>query len=356
MQNKNQQQHMNPKLKQELLGYRSYLIQKNLTYFKPTKTSTTATFAEEIRQTLQQPKKSINPKFFYDDDGSKIFDEICSLPEYYPYNAETEILQTIEKKLLAYLSGEYHLVELGSGSSVKTRLLIDILFKSQKHLQYFPIDISEILNQSAQNLCMDYPHLTVTGVVDTFENGLDFIEHYDDKPNLITFLGSSFGNFSQTEGIRFLKKINNLMKYDDLFLIGLDLKKDHQILHNAYNDTKKITAKFNLNVLKRINGELGGDFNLENFEHHAIYDEQKGRIEMYLRSLSDQSVTIPKSDLSITLSKNELIHTENSHKFSIQQIESSLRDSNFEKLEIWFDSRKYFALILAKKSKHPLHI
>jgi len=348
MQNKNRK-NMNNKAKQELLGYQSISVQENLTYFKPNKASTTVTFAEEICKSLQEPKKSISPKFFYDENGSKIFDEICSLPEYYPYNSETEILQTLEKKLLPYLSNEFHLVELGSGSSVKTRLLIDILFKSQKHLQYFPIDISEILDQSAKNLCADYPNLTVTGVVDTFENGLDFIEHYDDKPNLITFLGSSFGNFNHNEGMKFLQKINNLMKSDDLFLIGLDLKKDQNVLHSAYNDSQKTTAKFNLNVLKRINDELGADFNLENFEHHAIYDEEKGRIEMYLRSLSEQSITIPKSDLSVTFSKNELIHTENSHKFSIHQINSFLKESNFEKLEIWFDSKNYYSLVLAKK-------
>jgi len=348
MQNKNRK-NMNNKAKQELLGYQSISVQENLTYFKPNKASTTVTFAEEICKSLQEPKKSISPKFFYDENGSKIFDEICSLPEYYPYNSETEILQTLEKKLLPYLSNEFHLVELGSGSSVKTRLLIDILFKSQKHLQYFPIDISEILDQSAKNLCADYPNLTVTGVVDTFENGLDFIEHYDDKPNLITFLGSSFGNFNQNEGMKFLQKINNLMKSNDLFLIGLDLKKDQNILHSAYNDSQKTTAKFNLNVLKRINDELGADFNLENFEHHAIYDEEKGRIEMYLRSLSEQSITIQKSALSVTFSKDELIHTENSHKFSIHQINSFLKESNFEKLEIWFDSKNYYSLVLAKK-------
>ena len=123
---------------------------------------------------------------------------------------------------------------------------------------------------------------------------LILLKHYDDKPNLITFLGSSFGNFDQNEGILFLQKINNLMKPNDLFLIGLDLKKDQQILYNAYNDSQKTTAKFNLNILKRINDELGADFNLENFEHHAIYDEEKGRIEMYLRSLSEQYITIPK--------------------------------------------------------------
>ena len=348
MQNKNCQ-NMTTESKQELLGYQSHSIQKNLKYFKPTKTNTTATFAEEIRNTLQYTKKSISPKFFYDESGSKIFDEICLLPEYYPYNAETEILQKVEQKLLPYLSEEFHLVELGSGSSLKTRLLIDVLFKSQKYLQYFPIDISEILDQSAKNLCKNYSNLSVTGVVDTFENGLDFIENYDNKPNLITFLGSSFGNFDKSDGIMFLKKISSLMKSSDLFLIGLDLKKDQKILHNAYNDTQNTTAKFNLNVLKRINDELGGNFDLDQFKHHAIYNEEQGRIEMYLRSLSEQSIVIPKSELSINLSKDELIHTENSHKFSLDQIESLLKLSNFENLEMWFDSRNYFALVLAKK-------
>ena len=348
MQNKNCQ-NMTTESKQELLGYQSHSIQKNLKYFKPTKNSTTATFAEEIRNTLQHSKKSISPKFFYDESGSKLFDEICLLPEYYPYNAETEILDKIEQKLLPYLSEEFHLVELGSGSSVKTRLLIDVLLKSQKYLQYFPIDISEILDQSAKNLCKDYPNLSVTGVVDTFENGLDFIENYDNKPNLITFLGSSFGNFDKSNGITFLKKISSLMKSSDLFLIGLDLKKDQKILHNAYNDAQNTTAKFNLNVLKRINAELGANFDIKKFEHHAIYNEEKGRIEMYLRSLSEQSVSIPKSELSINLLKDELIHTENSHKFSLDQIESILKDTNLEKLEMWFDSRNYFALVLAKK-------
>ena len=138
------------------------------------------------------------------------------------------------------------------------------------------------------------------------------------------------------------------MKPDDLFLIGLDLKKDPKVLHDAYNDNQNITAKFNLNILKRINEELDGNFSLDGFEHHAIYDEKKSRVEMYLRSLSNQNVKISKADLDISLSKDELIHTENSHKFSISQIESILKESNFEKLEIWFDSQKYFSLVLAK--------
>ena len=341
--------HMNKYSKQELSGYHCNVIKKNLTYFKPTKNSTTTTFADEIKKSLSNSQKSISPKFFYDENGSKIYDEICSLPEYYPYSSETEILETLEAKLSPYLSDEFHLVELGSGSSIKTRLLIDIFLKSQTNLQYFPIDISEILDKSAKSLCNDYPNLTITGIVDTFENGLDFIEQYDDNPSLITFLGSSYGNFDQDDGLNFLRKINKLMKSDDLFLMGLDLKKNPKIIHNAYNDAQNITAKFNLNVLKRINDELGGNLILHNFEHHAIYNDKKGRVEMYLRSLSNQIIRIPQANFSFSLFENELIHTENSHKFSIPQIKSIFKDSNFEILEMWFDSKNYFSLILARK-------
>ena len=168
----------------------------------------------------------------------------------------------------------------------------------------------------AKELCRYYKNLKITGIIDTYENGLDFIEHYDDKPNLITFLGSSFGNFNEQDGNDFLKKIHDLMKSSDYFLIGLDMKKNNDILFKAYNDTKDLTAKFNLNVLERINRELGADFITSQFAHKAYYNESKGRIEMYLRSLSDQTVTIPKADISIQLAEDELIHTENSHKFT----------------------------------------
>lgn len=334
---------------QKALDYQRIIKQENLQYFKANHRIKQKTFASEITSSLQSTSKFISPKYFYDEIGSKLFDEICGLPEYYLYNCESSILKNISKDLKAYITSNIRLVELGSGSSTKTRLLIDALLQFQKRVEYFPIDISNVLIDSTKDLYDHYNNLEITGIIDTYENGLDFIEHYDDKPNLITFLGSSFGNFSQDEGMKFLKKISNLMKPDDLFLIGLDLKKDPTILHNAYNDNQNITAKFNLNILKRINEELDGNFILDDFEHHAIYDEEKGRVEMYLRSLSDQTVKIQKADLDISFSKDELIHTENSHKFSISQIESVLRESNFEKLEIWFDSQKYFSLVLAKK-------
>ena len=340
---------MSTKSIQQYVGYQHITIQENLEYFKSNNVKNQKTFAEEIALSLKHEPKVISPKYFYDNIGSELFDRICRLPEYYPYNCESSILKKIAKNLIPHLTSDVRLVELGSGSSTKTRLLINALLKNQEHVEYFPIDISDVLIKSAKKLCNDYKTLQVTGIIDTYENGLDFIEHYDDKPNLITFLGSSFGNFNEDDGNNFLKKIHDLMKSTDYFLVGLDMEKDSDILFKAYNDTKGLTAKFNLNVLERINKELDADFKISKFAHKAHYNELKGRIEMYLRSLSDQTVTIPKAGISIQLSENELIHTENSHKFTMSQIDSMFEEVGLDIVQIWFDTKKYFGLILAKK-------
>jgi dimethylhistidine N-methyltransferase len=198
-------------------------------------------------------------------------------------------------------------------------------------------------------LIHDYDNLYITGIIDTYEGGLEFLKHYDDKNNLITFLGSSFGNFSPSDGYLFLKKIHSTMKSGDLFLIGLDLVKEKHILESAYDDTQGVTAEFNLNVLSRINDELGGNFNLENFEHHSVYHEKEQRIEMYLKSSQKQSVIIPKSNLLLNLEKNQLIHTEYSHKYRLSQIHDLLDDAGFELKHTWLDENKYFSLTLVAK-------
>jgi len=340
---------MNSKTVQDQITYQKTVINQNLKYFKPSTMKKQKTFLDEITISLTNKSKSIDPKFFYDNVGSKLFDEICLLPEYYLYNSEIEILKNIKKEIKPYIESEIKLVELGSGSSIKTRILLDMLYSLQTNVEYFPIDISEILSFSTQELCNIYKDLKITGVIDTYENGLNFIEHYDDKPNLISFLGSSFGNFNYLEGIRFLKTISDMMKASDLFLIGFDLKKDESILHKAYNDSNGITAKFNLNVLTRINTELNSDFDLSKFSHYAMYNESHSRVEMYLKSLCNQTVEIPDASISINLLKDELIHTENSHKFSISQIESKFEQSGIRIKKIWYDSRNYFALILGQK-------
>ena len=334
---------------QKELGYIKHVMDDRLSYFEQTDKKFENTFADELFQSLNQKQKSIDPKFFYDEKGSKLFEKICSLPEYYLTRAEISILKQLEQKFPSYLDGDFRLVELGSGSSTKTQVLIDVLVKLQKHVEYFPIDISKILKDSCLKLQYNYKTLHITGIIDNYERGLEFVKDYDDKKNLIVFLGSSYGNFYPEDGLVFLQKINSFMKKNDLFLIGLDLVKEKTILEKAYNDARGVTAQFNLNILTRINSELGGNFDTRKFAHHAIYNENKNRIEIYLRSLSNQTVIIPKSNLVLQIDENELIHTENSHKFTKSQIIEMFGISGFQINDIWYDQNKHFCLALLSK-------
>ena len=332
------------------LNYKQYVVDSKLRYFKPHATKIEKSFAEEISFSLSQDSKFINPKFFYDSKGSSLFESICLLPEYYPTRTELGILKNLESDLLPYLDEETKLVELGSGASVKTRVIIDIFTKLQSKTDYFPIDISEILTESSEQLLKDYETLHITGIIDTYEGGLEFLKNYDKKKNLIIFLGSSFGNFTPNDGKIFLKNFFSMMKPGDLFLIGLDLVKDKHILESAYDDSADITAQFNLNVLSRINNELDGDFDLSKFSHYSIYNENDQRIEMNLKSLVSQFVIISKSNLLLNLEKNELIHTEYSHKYNVNQIKQILCDAGFEIKKMWLDEKKYFSLTLVSKN------
>ena len=335
---------------QKNLGYKKYVIDSKLQYFKPHASKIEKTFAEEISSSLNRDSKFITPKFFYDKKGSDLFEKICTLPEYYPTRTEIGILKNLQTELPSFIDDSFRLVELGSGASVKTRLLIDIFTKIQQTTEYFPIDISEILAESSEQLLRDYDNLRITGIIDTYEGGLEFLKNYDNKNNLILFLGSSFGNFSPADGKTFLEKINSTMKSGDLFLIGLDLVKDSQILESAYDDAQGVTAKFNLNVLSRINDELDADFNLNNFSHYSAYNEEDQRIEMYLKSLVNQSVIISKSNLSLNLEKNELIHTEYSHKYTLEQIKTLLESTGFKINHTWLDENTHFSLTLVSKN------
>lgn len=334
---------------QKNLKYKKYVLDSTLQYFKPHSTKIEKTFADEVSFSLNKSPKFINPKYFYDNKGSELFEKICNLPEYYLTRTEIDILKNLQSNLSEYLDDSFRLVELGSGSSVKTRLILDVLNENQKKIEYFPIDISEILTESSELLQRDYDDLHITGIIDTYEGGLEFIEKYDNKKNLIIFLGSSYGNFTTDEGKIFLQKINSIMKKEDLFLIGLDLVKDKKILESAYDDSQGITAKFNLNVLSRINDELDADFILNNFKHVAKYNEKDQRIEMYLQSLVNQSVIISKANFSFKLKQGELIHTEHSHKYTLPQIQELMKITGFEIKQKWLDVNQYYSLTLASK-------
>jgi len=330
--------------------YTKYVVDKRLCYYEPSRDKLQKTFAQELSSSLDQKQKSIHPKFFYDKKGSQLFEEICKLPEYYLTRTEIGILTQLYDKLPSHLNGDFRLVELGRGSSKKTRILLSILERLHKHIEYFPIDISKILQEISTILLDDYETLHITGIIDHYDSGLEFIKNYDNKKNLIVFLGSSFGNFDYENGLEFLQKINSSMKKDDLFLIGLDLVKDKRVLEHAYNDSQGVTAKFNLNVLSRINSELDSNFNINKFVHHAIYNESQNRVEIYLRSLENQIVNIPKARMILQIKQDELIHTENSYKYTIPEINKMLSMTGFRIKDIWYDEKQYFCLVLLSKN------
>ncbi len=324
-------------------GYSTVIVNPRFCYLKP-RNSPHLSIGEEISRSLTAKLRFNHPKFFYDRKGSKLFEQICTLPEYYLTRSEEEILDSIKLELPQFLVQDYALIELGSGSSKKTRHLLKVL-QRQEIVEYYPIDISDILKKSSMDLQKDYENLKITGILDQYESGLEFTKSLEQK-KLIAFLGSSLGNFDNKSSIKLLKKIHDTMNTGDFVLVGLDLVKDKRILVNAYNDFRGVTSKFNLNLLDRINNELGGNFCLENFEHIAFYNSKRNRIEMYLRSRCRQQIFISKINLTVKLKKGEMILTEYSHKYTVPQIEQMARRVGFKIEKIWFDKNKFFALVL----------
>lgn len=337
-------------------GYKQILVNPKSRCLIPDDSIKLQNFASEIAHSITQKQKYIHPKFLYNDKGSKLFEKICELPEYYLTRTEISILSRLTSELPKYLKENYRLVEFGSGSSTKTRKILDILCQSQEEVEYFSIDISNIIKESSRSLLQQYDNLYITGIIDRYEKGLEFIQTFDEQKKLIIFLGSSFGNFDADSGRDFLKKIHSTMNDNDFFLIGLDLVKDKKILESAYDDSQHITADFNLNLLSRINEELGANFILQNFEHYAVFNEKKSRIEIYLRSKIVHQVHISDLDLSLDFKKGELIHTENSYKYSISQIEQLADEVGFKITKLWQDENHHFAVVLLSKAKLPQHI
>ena len=334
--------------KDKKIDYKQYVVDSQLRYFKPHASNIQKEFSRimSLKDGLMKTYDWIENEM--DKKGSNLFESICSVPKNNKNINEISILKKLEHDLPSYLNENVRLVELGSGASVKTRLILDVFTKLQAKTEYFPIDISEILTESSEQLLKDYPTLNITGIIDTYEGGLEFLQNYDDKQNLIIL--NELDNFSPNDGEIFLKKIFSTMKKGDLFLIGLDLVKDKKILESAYDDPSGVTAKFNLNVLSRINDELDANFIINNFSHYSIYNENDQRIEMNLKSLIPQSVIIKKSNLSLNLDEGELIHTEYSHKYNPSQIKTLLCDIGFEIKNMWLDDKKYFSLTLVSKN------
>lgn len=309
-------------------------------------------FARDVKEGLGSAKKNLKPKYFYDQIGSQLFEQISLQPEYYLTRTEADILRRYSSDIVKMYDGDFTLIELGSGSATKTRILLSYILNKQRQLYYLPIDLSQpILQETIRKLSTDFSNLHAEGIRSEYGEGIrkasEFIATKDRVPEkkMIIFLGSSIGNFELPECSSFLRMIRDRVEKKDALLVGFDLQKDKKILNAAYNDKAGLTAKFNLNLLARINRVLMGEFDLKAFYHHAFYNESKQRIEMHLVSKSNQQVYIGGIDQTFRFEERETIHTENSYKFTLDQIQTLAEDSGFE-LKNFMDEKGWFDLAL----------
>ncbi|WP_439654397.1 L-histidine N(alpha)-methyltransferase [Streptacidiphilus carbonis] len=307
------------------------------------------TLRTDVRQGLSAQPKTLPPKWFYDELGSKLFEQITELPEYYPTRAEQEILQQRAPEIAAATHAR-SLIELGSGSSRKTRLLLDALTAQGTLQHYTPLDVSaSALVEAGEALCRDYPALRVTAAVTDFEH--DLALHDEPGPRLLAFLGSTIGNLDPDQRRDFYALLRRALSADDVLLLGADLVKDPEVLVAAYDDSQGVTEAFNKNVLQVLDRELGADFDADAFEHRAVWNTEEERIEMHLVSRIEQNVKIPAVDLSVDFAAGESLRTEISTKFRRETLTAELAAAGFTVRRWWTDRAARFALLLAVPSR-----
>jgi L-histidine N-alpha-methyltransferase len=305
-----------------------------------------ATFADDVRRGLTATPKRLDPKYFYDELGSRLFEAITALPEYYVTRSEAEVLRQHAGDIAAALGGPLWLVELGSGDGQKTRLLIEALLARQESLEYVPVDISEsAVEISSRALLLSYPDLRITAYIGEYHAALRRIRKERAAPGcpLVLFLGSTLGNMNPEERLGFVREVRKLLNAGEGFLLGVDLQKPEKVLIPAYDDPLGVTAAFNLNLLVRINRELGGAFDIATFRHRAVYNREVGRIEMHLVSRQAQTVPIGALGIEVPFAAGETIHTESSYKFRGDQIIALAAETGFELRRAWTDSKGWFA-------------
>jgi dimethylhistidine N-methyltransferase len=298
---------------------------------------------------LTQTPKTLPPRYFYDDRGSQLFEQICELPEYYLTRTETAILQRYATEI-ARLTGACELVELGSGSSTKTRLLLDAHKNLGYPLHYVPVDVSAgILESSARQLLTDYSTLKVRAIASTYELALERLVPTQLPSRTICFIGSTLGNLTPSESDEFFARIFAALEVGEYFLLGVDLQKSKSILEAAYNDRQGVTAAFNLNMLQHLNWRYDSNFNLQNFEHYAFYNKTEHQIEMHLRSWRSQTVQMRSLDLTIEFAAQETIRTEISRKFNLKTLQQQLQAQGLIPIKTWTDPKQWFGLLLCQK-------
>lgn len=303
-------------------------------------------FLQDTLKGLSSNPKYLSSKYFYDERGSKIFQDIMRMPEYYLTDCELEIFKTQQDKILNEFkngSDGFDVLELGAGDGMKTKVLLKHFVNKKVKFTYSPVDISgTVINNLIKDLQKEIPDLNVEGLKGDYFKMISSFKDKISKRKIILFLGSNIGNFTQDQSLDFLVKLKNSMNKNDLLFIGFDLKKDESIIIDAYNDPTDHTATFNLNLLHRINRELGANFKEDNFYHKEVYDAKSGKAESFLISKVEQTVTIKKSNKEFTFYKGEKIFTEMSQKFDISMIEELAERSGFKIVRNYFDKRQYF--------------
>jgi dimethylhistidine N-methyltransferase len=304
----------------------------------------TQTFADDVMAGLTAEPKRLPPKYFYDQRGSRLFEEITQLPEYYPTRTETAILEANAAEIAKLIPADAAMVEFGAGSGAKARILLRAASRASNRVStYVPVDISgEFLSNEAARLREDMPKLRVLPVAADFTRPFELPADLGAKPRVGFFPGSTIGNFEPHEAHAFLRHAAALLGRGALLIIGVDLVKDPAILNAAYNDAAGVTAAFNLNLLERINRELDGGFKLEKFCHRAFYNREKQRVEMHLVSLARQKVRVMGK--LIDFRRGETIHTENSYKYTVELFRSHARSAGWTPAAFWLDEQKYFSV------------
>lgn len=306
---------------------------------KTNKETISSQLETDVLEGLQKKQKTLPSKYFYDERGSQLFEEICTLEEYYPTRTEISTLENYIDEITETLGKDALLIEFGSGSSYKTRVILE---HATRLSGYVPVDISgEILLAETEKLRSEFPGLNITPVEADYTHSFD-LEMPDDRKKVIYFPGSTVGNFTPENARKFLSGTADMLQKGDGLLIGVDAKKSPEILERAYDDAKGITAAFNKNLLYRLNNELDTEINPEQFRHKAVYNRQEGRVEMHLVSLCDQEIAI--CNRIISFEEGESIHTENSYKYLADEFASLLSD-RYQMEKKWTDSREWFNIL-----------
>ncbi len=301
-------------------------------------------FMQSVKEGLSSKTKHLSSRYFYDDEGSRLFQKIMHMPEYYLTDAEYDILDNQAADILEKLDfdGPFNIVELGAGDGKKTIRLLDHFQKASISFQYIPIDISqEAIDMLKDNINAINPEISVEAMVGDYFDMLGTLQARK-EPTLLLFLGSNLGNFHLQDAYSFIAKLQEHLKSGDHFLLGLDLQKNPNIIRNAYNDAQGITRAFNLNLLRRINRELGANFDLDYWDFYASYNPINGEVRSYIISLKEQEVTIDHLNMSFQFLKDELIYTELSRKYTLQEIEHLAIKSQFRVQHMFQDSKGYF--------------